>query len=160
MKWFSMTDGKLAVIGLGSIGSMALGQDSRLSNAVTGFEAASPAHGRSAVGGITHLFHMLSAATPATTPSLNAPGLRTDCAVTAAVRRRRRHRTSTPRRATPPWPVAEGSGIYCATGFSGAGFKNATGYGGTAAREALDKLTICGLDRVRPERFSSRQPAS
>ncbi|TVU61925.1 N-methyl-L-tryptophan oxidase [Paenarthrobacter nitroguajacolicus] len=54
-----MTDGKLAVIGLGSIGSMALWQASRLSGSVTGFEAASPAHGRSAAGGDTRLFRML-----------------------------------------------------------------------------------------------------
>ena len=46
-----MTDCKLAVVGLGSIGSMALWQASHLSDSVTGFEAASPAHGRSAVGG-------------------------------------------------------------------------------------------------------------
>ena len=44
-------DGKLAVIGLGSIGSMALWQASRLTDSVTGFEAQAPAHGRSAVGG-------------------------------------------------------------------------------------------------------------
>ena len=43
-------DGKLAVIGLGSIGSMALWQASRLSDSVVGFEAQSPAHARSAVG--------------------------------------------------------------------------------------------------------------
>jgi sarcosine oxidase len=52
-------DGKLAVIGLGSIGSMALWQASRLSDSVAGFEAAVPAHGRSAVGGDTRLFRML-----------------------------------------------------------------------------------------------------
>ncbi|WP_461163082.1 N-methyl-L-tryptophan oxidase [Arthrobacter sp. R4-81] len=52
-------DGKLAVIGLGSIGSMALWQASRLSDSVTGFEAHAPAHGRSAVGGDTRLFRML-----------------------------------------------------------------------------------------------------
>ena len=40
-------DGKLAVIGLGSIGSMALWQASRLSDSVVGFEAQSPAHARS-----------------------------------------------------------------------------------------------------------------
>ena len=38
-----MTDGKLAVIGLGSIGSMALWQASRLTDSVTGFEAHAPA---------------------------------------------------------------------------------------------------------------------
>lgn len=54
-----MTDGKLAVIGLGSIGSMALWQASRPSGSVTGFEAASPARGRSAAGGDTRLFQML-----------------------------------------------------------------------------------------------------
>ncbi|WP_138417036.1 N-methyl-L-tryptophan oxidase [Sinomonas gamaensis] len=54
-----MTDGKLAVIGLGSIGSMALWQASRLSDSVVGFEAHAPAHSRSAVGGDTRLFRML-----------------------------------------------------------------------------------------------------
>jgi len=52
-------DGKLAVIGLGSIGSMALWQASRLSDSVVGFEAHAPGHGRSAVGGDTRLFRML-----------------------------------------------------------------------------------------------------
>lgn len=52
-------DGKLAVIGLGSIGSMALWQASRLTDAVAGFEAHTPAHGRSAVGGDTRLFRMI-----------------------------------------------------------------------------------------------------
>ncbi|WP_314195151.1 hypothetical protein [uncultured Arthrobacter sp.] len=87
--------------------------------AVTGFEAASPAHGRSAVGGVTHLFHRLYGGNPG----------------------------------------YYSSRIYCATGFSGAGFKNATGYGETAAHEALDKQATQGLDLVRPERFSSLQPA-
>jgi hypothetical protein len=53
--------------------------------AVTGFEAASPAHGGSAVGGVTHLFHMLfrgnpgtktppdTAKLPPTKPSTNKP---------------------------------------------------------------------------------------
>lgn len=65
-----MTDGKLAVIGLGSIGSMALWQASRLSDSVTGFEAASPAHGRSAVGGDTRLFRMLYRGNPGYYPIL------------------------------------------------------------------------------------------
>jgi sarcosine oxidase len=52
-------DARLAVIGLGSIGSMALWQASRLSDSVVGFEAATPAHGRSAVGGDTRLFRMI-----------------------------------------------------------------------------------------------------
>ncbi|MFI1510604.1 N-methyl-L-tryptophan oxidase [Streptomyces sp. NPDC020597] len=52
-------DTQLAVIGLGSIGSMALWQASRLSASVVGFEAATPAHGRSAVGGDTRLFRMI-----------------------------------------------------------------------------------------------------
>ncbi|WNZ13693.1 FAD-dependent oxidoreductase [Streptomyces sp. 11x1] len=52
-------DAQLAVIGLGSIGSMALWQASRLSGSVVGFEAATPAHGRSAVGGDTRLFRMV-----------------------------------------------------------------------------------------------------
>jgi sarcosine oxidase len=55
-----MTDGKLAVIGLGTIGSMSLWQASRLSDSVVGFEAKLPAHGRSAVGGDTRLFRMLN----------------------------------------------------------------------------------------------------
>ncbi|MFI2563479.1 FAD-dependent oxidoreductase [Paenarthrobacter sp. NPDC018779] len=59
-----MTDGKLAVIGLGSIGSMALWQASRLTDSVTGFEAQVPAHGRSAVGGDTRLFSMIYGGTP------------------------------------------------------------------------------------------------
>jgi sarcosine oxidase len=53
-----MLDGKLAVIGLGAIGSMALWQASRLSDSVVGFEAQSPGHARSAVGGDTRLFRM------------------------------------------------------------------------------------------------------
>ncbi|WP_062992991.1 FAD-dependent oxidoreductase [Nocardia anaemiae] len=57
-------DGQLAVIGLGSIGSMALWQASRSSNSVVGFEAQSPGHGRSAVGGDTRLFRMLYRGTP------------------------------------------------------------------------------------------------
>jgi sarcosine oxidase len=65
-----MTDGKLAVIGLGSIGSMALWQASRLTDSVTGFEAASPAHGRSAVGGDTRLFRMIYRGNPGLYPIL------------------------------------------------------------------------------------------
>jgi sarcosine oxidase len=57
-------DGKLAVIGLGSIGSMALWQASRLSDSVTGFEAHAPAHARSAVGGDTRLFRMIYRGVP------------------------------------------------------------------------------------------------
>jgi sarcosine oxidase len=57
-------DGKLAVIGLGSIGSMALWQASRLSDSVAGFEAQVPAHGRSAVGGDTRLFSMIYRGNP------------------------------------------------------------------------------------------------
>jgi sarcosine oxidase len=64
-------DGKLAVIGLGSIGSMALWQASRLSDAVVGFEAASPGHGRSAVGGDTRLFRMLYRGIPDYYPILD-----------------------------------------------------------------------------------------
>jgi sarcosine oxidase len=57
-------DGKLAVIGLGSIGSMALWQASRLSDDVAGFEAQAPAHARSATGGDTRLFRMLYRGSP------------------------------------------------------------------------------------------------
>jgi sarcosine oxidase len=65
-----MTDGKLAVIGLGSIGSMALWQASRLSDSVFGFEAQSPAHARSAVGGDTRLFRMIYRGSPSYYPIL------------------------------------------------------------------------------------------
>ncbi|MFP3463752.1 FAD-dependent oxidoreductase [Arthrobacter globiformis] len=65
-----MTDGKLAVIGLGSIGSMALWQASRLTDSVAGFEAAAPAHGRSAVGGDTRLFRMIYRGNPGYYPIL------------------------------------------------------------------------------------------
>ncbi|MGO4589388.1 N-methyl-L-tryptophan oxidase [Paenarthrobacter sp. 2TAF44] len=63
-------DGKLAVIGLGSIGSMALWQASRLSDSVVGFETHTPAHGRSAVGGDTRLFRMIYRGSPALYPIL------------------------------------------------------------------------------------------
>ena len=53
-----MTDGALAVVGLGSVGSMALWQASQRSGDVVGFEASTPAHPRSAVGGDTRLFRM------------------------------------------------------------------------------------------------------
>jgi sarcosine oxidase len=66
----SAVDGKLAVIGLGSIGSMALWQASRLSDSVVGFEAQSPGHARSAVGGDTRLFRMLYRGTPSYYPLL------------------------------------------------------------------------------------------
>ena len=63
-------DGELAVIGLGSIGSMALWQASRLSDSVVGFEAQSPGHARSAAGGDTRLFRMLYRGTPSYYPIL------------------------------------------------------------------------------------------
>ena len=63
-------NGKLAIIGLGSIGSMALWQASRLTDSVVGFEAHSPAHGRSAVGGDTRLFRMIYRGNPAYYPIL------------------------------------------------------------------------------------------
>jgi sarcosine oxidase len=53
-----MSDGQLAVIGVGSVGSMALWQASKLGAAPVGFEAVSPAHPRSAVGGDSRLFRM------------------------------------------------------------------------------------------------------
>ncbi|WP_454857890.1 FAD-dependent oxidoreductase [Promicromonospora soli] len=53
-----MSDGPLAVIGVGSVGSMALWQASKLGVPAVGFEAVSPAHPRSAVGGDTRLFRM------------------------------------------------------------------------------------------------------
>ena len=63
-------DGKLAIIGLGSIGSMALWQASRLTGSVTGFEAHAPAHARSAVGGDTRLFRMIYRGNPDLYPVL------------------------------------------------------------------------------------------
>ncbi len=54
--------------------------------------------------------------------------------------------------------LKEGSRIYCATGFSGGGFKNATGFGEIAAQEALGKRSFQGLDFVRPQRFKTSQP--
>jgi sarcosine oxidase len=65
-----MVDGELAVIGLGSIGSMALWQASRVSDGVTGFEAHSPGHSRSAVGGDTRLFRMIYRGLPGYYPVL------------------------------------------------------------------------------------------
>lgn len=59
-----MLDGEVAVIGVGSIGSMALWQASRLSDSVVGFEAQSPGHARSAVGGDTRLFRMTYRGSP------------------------------------------------------------------------------------------------
>lgn len=63
-------DGKLAVIGLGSIGSMALWQASRLTDSVVGFEAQSPGHARSAAGGDTRLFRMIYRGNPSYYPIL------------------------------------------------------------------------------------------
>ena len=53
-----MSDGQLAIVGVGSVGSMALWQASKLGIAPVGFEAVTPAHPRSAVGGDTRLFRM------------------------------------------------------------------------------------------------------
>jgi sarcosine oxidase len=53
-----MSDGQVAVVGVGSVGSMALWQASKLGIAAVGFEAVAPAHPRSAVGGDTRLFRM------------------------------------------------------------------------------------------------------
>lgn len=63
-------DARLAVIGLGSIGSMALWQASSLSESVVGFETATPAHARSAVGGDTRLFRMIYRGNPGYYPIL------------------------------------------------------------------------------------------
>ena len=54
----SSTDAEIGVVGLGSVGSMALWQASRRSSSVLGFEAQTPAHPRSAVGGDSRLFRM------------------------------------------------------------------------------------------------------
>lgn len=53
-----VTDAQIGVIGLGSVGSMTMWQASKHSSSVLGFEAATPAHPRSAVGGDSRLFRM------------------------------------------------------------------------------------------------------
>ncbi|GAB3855326.1 FAD-dependent oxidoreductase [Nocardioides maradonensis] len=53
-----MTDAEIGVIGAGTVGSMALWQASRGSGSVVAFEASTPAHPRSAVGGDSRLFRM------------------------------------------------------------------------------------------------------
>lgn len=53
-----MNDAALAVIGSGSVGSVALWQASNAGLPTIGFEAESPGHARSAVGGDTRLFRM------------------------------------------------------------------------------------------------------
>lgn len=45
-----MTDAQIAVVGLGSIGSMTIWQAIKHSTSVLGFEAETPAHPRTAVG--------------------------------------------------------------------------------------------------------------
>ena len=52
-------------------------------------------------------------------------------------------------------PLNDQSRIYCATGFSGGGFKMAPGFGEIAASEALGKRSFDGLDFVRPQRYKS-----
>lgn len=54
----TVTDARIGVIGTGSIGSMAMWQTSLRDSSVLGFEAATPAHPRSAVGGDSRLFRM------------------------------------------------------------------------------------------------------
>ncbi|TWE10264.1 FAD-dependent oxidoreductase [Rudaeicoccus suwonensis] len=53
-----MTDAHIGVIGTGSIGSMAMWQATRHETSVIGFEAKTPAHPRTAVGGDSRLFRM------------------------------------------------------------------------------------------------------
>ena len=53
-----MTDAQIGVVGVGSVGSMTMWQASKRSSSVLGFEAMTPAHPRSAVGGDTRLFRM------------------------------------------------------------------------------------------------------
>ncbi|RSM47296.1 FAD-dependent oxidoreductase [Amycolatopsis balhimycina DSM 5908] len=72
-------DGELAVIGLGSVGSMALWQAARRSGTgageVVGFEARTPGHTRSAVGGDTRLFRMTYRGGPRYAPLLERANL-------------------------------------------------------------------------------------
>jgi sarcosine oxidase len=51
--------------------------------------------------------------------------------------------------------LRQDSKIYVATGFSGQGFKMATGYGEIAANEALGKRTFNSLKFARPQRFKA-----
>jgi len=51
--------------------------------------------------------------------------------------------------------ISPGGRVYCATGFSGGGFKMATGYGQIAAQEALGKENYDNLDFLRPQRFTA-----
>jgi sarcosine oxidase len=53
-----VTDAQIGVVGIGSIGSMALWQATQSESSVLGFEACTAAHPRSAVGGDTRLFRM------------------------------------------------------------------------------------------------------
>ncbi len=53
-----MTDARIGVVGLGSIGSMTIWQASGRCAGVVGFESETPAHPRSAVGGDSRLFRM------------------------------------------------------------------------------------------------------
>lgn len=55
----TVTDAHIGVIGTGSIGSMAMWQASLRDSSVLGFEAQTPAHPRSAVGGDSRLFRMV-----------------------------------------------------------------------------------------------------
>jgi glycine/D-amino acid oxidase-like deaminating enzyme len=50
--------------------------------------------------------------------------------------------------------LQENSRIYCATGFSGAGFKMASGHGEIAAHEALGKRSFEGLDFLRYDQLT------
>jgi sarcosine oxidase len=54
-------------------------------------------------------------------------------------------------------PVPGSDRIYCATGFSGAGFKMASALGAVAASETLGQgQPVAGLDFLRPARFGLR----
>lgn len=54
-------------------------------------------------------------------------------------------------------PLPGSDRIYCATGFSGAGFKMASALGTIAASEASDQgPSMDGPDFLRPARFASR----
>ena len=53
-------------------------------------------------------------------------------------------------------PVPGSDRIYCATGFSGPGFKMASALGAIAASEALGQgQPVAGLDFLRPARFAA-----
>lgn len=63
-------DGKVAIVGLGAIGSMALWRSSLRSGGVVGFESAYPGYDRTGIGGDSRLFRMAYRESPSFAPLL------------------------------------------------------------------------------------------